>query len=181
MWQLFKNLPRDLRWEVLSEFVGSHAVRKGKLIKKIVFGDRHQMIQDIPLIHKCYIQLYSYRYNAKSDVRLWGGSQLMFCDNPKTGATGYMFRKRNIRRYSGEDRSYDQHYTPMNDSVVLPPFEKHSYPSFPDTEKKKKIRRLISKPLCLRLPSGEEDTILLPPGPRWRPPSKSPDGPPPSL
>jgi len=188
MWQLFKSLPRDLRWEVLSEFVGSHAVRKGKLMKKIVFGDRHQMIRDIPRIHKCYIHLYTYLYNTKSNVDLWGGSQLMFCDNPKTGAAGYMFRKRNIRRYSGEDRSYELRYTPLNDSVVLPPFEKHSYPSFPDTEKKKAARYPIyQKPLCLRRPSIEEDIILLPPGPRWRPPllasppPKSPDGPPPSL
>ena len=178
MWQLFKNLPRDLRWEVLSEFVGSHAVRKGKLIKKIVFGDRHQMIRDIPRIHKCYIHLYTYRYNTKTNVDLRSGSQLMFCENPKTGETGYMFRKRNICRYWGEDRSYELTYTPLNDSVVLPPFEKHSYPSFPDTEKKKKIRRLIARPICLRLPSGEEDTILLlPPGPRWSPPSKTPDEP----
>jgi hypothetical protein len=183
MWQLFKNLPRDLRWEVLSEFVGSHAVRKGKLIKKLVFGDRHQMIQDIPRVHKCYIHLYTYRYNAKTNVQLWGGSQLMFCDNPKTGEKGYMFRKRNIRRYSGEDRSYEEIYTPLNDSTTLSPFEKHFYPSFPDTDKKKKSRRPTPKPLCLRLPSGEEeDTLLLPPGSRWRPPllisppPKSPDG-----
>jgi hypothetical protein len=138
--QLFRALPRDLQWEVLSEFVGSHTVRKGKLIRKLVFGDRHQMIQDIPRIHKCYIHLYSFRYNAKADVRLWSGSQLMFCDNQKTGEIGYMFRKRNIRSYSGEDRSYDQHYTPMNNSVALSPFVKHSYPSYPDTKKKKALR-----------------------------------------
>jgi hypothetical protein len=138
MWQLFKNLPRDLRWEVLSEFVGSHAVRKGKLIKRIVFDDRHQMVQDIPRIHKCYIQLYTYRYNAKTNVQLWSGSQLMFCNNPRTGEMGYMFRKKNKRTYSGEDRSYEQIYTPINDSVVLPPFVKHSYPSYEYTDKKKK-------------------------------------------
>ena len=112
----------------------------------------------------------------------------MFCDNPKTGEKGYMFRKRNIRRYSGEDRSYEEIYTPLNDSTTLPPFEKHSYPSFPDTDKKKKSRRPTPKPLCLRRPSSEEeDTLLLPPGSRWRPPllisppPKSPDAPPPSL
>ena len=138
MWQLFQNLPRDLRWEVLSEFVGSHAVRKGKLIKRIVFDDRHQMIRDIPRIHRCYIQLYIYRYNAKTNVQLWSGSQLMFCDNPRTGEMGYLFRKRNIRTYSGEDRSYEQIYTPLNDSGTLHPFVKHSYPSYEYTDKKKK-------------------------------------------
>ena len=182
MWKLFLMLPRDLQWEVLSEFVGSHSVRKGKLIKKMLFGDMHQMIHDIPRVHKCYIQLYTQRYNAKANVQLWGGSQLMFCENPKTGETGYTFRKRNIRRYSGEDRSYEEIYTPLNDSTTLPPFEKHLYPSFPDTDKKKAARRSSQKPLCLRLPSGEEGEapLLLPPGSRWQPPlPRSPDSHPP--
>ena len=139
MWQLFQNLPRDLRWEVLSEFVGSHAVRKGKLIKRIVFDDRHQMVQDIPRIHKCYIHLYTYRYNAKTDVQLWDGSQMMFCEDPRTGEMGYTFRKKNKRTYSREPKSYGHQYTPMNNSVTLPPFVKHSYPSYEYTDKKKKV------------------------------------------
>ena len=32
---LFKALPRDLQWEILSEFVGTHAVRNGKLMRKL--------------------------------------------------------------------------------------------------------------------------------------------------
>ena len=32
--QLFKALPQDLQWEVLTEFTGTHSVRNGKLIKK---------------------------------------------------------------------------------------------------------------------------------------------------
>ena len=34
MEQLLKALPRDLQWHILAEFVGSHAVRKGRLMKK---------------------------------------------------------------------------------------------------------------------------------------------------
>lgn len=177
MWQLFKHLPRDLRWEVLSEFVGSHAVRKGKLIKKMVFDARHQLIQDLPRINRCYIWLYIQNFNATDDVQLRSGSQLMFCDNPKTGEMGYLFRKRNVRTHSREPKSYGHLYTPMNNSVTLPPFEKHSYPSYEDTDKKKEKRRPAPKPLCLRLPSSEEED-----GPAFQPksPHRTPDEPPPS-
>ena len=34
--ELFKALPRDLQWEILSEFVGTHVVRNGKLMRKMV-------------------------------------------------------------------------------------------------------------------------------------------------
>ena len=185
MWQLFKNLPRDLRWEVLSEFVGSHAVRKGKLIKKMIFGARHQMIQDIPRINRCYIWLYLRNFNATDDVQLWSGSQLMFCNDPKTGEMGYLFRRRVKRTHSRQEKSYEHIYTSMNDSVTLPPFEKHSYPSYEDTDKKKAARAPpVLKQLSLRrLSIEEEDTILLlPPGSRWRPlQPRSPDGPPPPM
>jgi len=140
MWQLFKHLPRDLRWEVLSEFVGSHAVRKGKLMKKLVVDNRHQMVKDIPRIRECYIQLYRHSFNAKTDVQLFSGSQLMFCENSASGEMGYLFRKRKVRTHSREPKSYGFQYTPMNNSVTLPPYEKHSYPSYEDTDKKKAQR-----------------------------------------
>ena len=51
--KLFKALPRDLQWEVLTVFVGSHAVRKGQLIQKINLDNKYQLIRDIPRIEKC--------------------------------------------------------------------------------------------------------------------------------
>ena len=184
MWQLFKHLPRDLRWEVLSEFVGSHAVRKGKLIRKMVVDDRHQLIQDIPRINRCYIWYYIRNFNATDDGQLRSGSQLMFCDNPKTGEMGFLFRKRIPRTHSREEKRYGHIYTPMNDSVTLPPFEKHSYPSYEDTDKKKSNRRPRQKPLSLSKPSEEKD-IIQPSSPPPRspdsPPPRSPDGPPPPI
>lgn len=139
MWQLFMALPRDLQWEILSVFVGSHRVRKGKLIKRIVFDDRHQMIKDLPRIQRSYIGLYIRNFDAKTDVQLWSGSQLMFCENPNTGKMGYLFRKRKIRTHSREEKRYEHEYTPMDDSVILPPHEKHSYPSYEYTDKKRKF------------------------------------------
>ena len=38
--QLFKKLPRDLQWKILVEFLGTHVVRNGKLMRKIVFTIR---------------------------------------------------------------------------------------------------------------------------------------------
>ena len=137
MWQLFKNLPRDLQWEVLSEFVGSHSVRKGKLIKKIVFDARHTAVQNVQLIHECYIWMYANNFKAKSIVYMGEGSQLMFCEDPKSGVARILFRKRNKRTHSREPKTYMMQYTPLNDSIVLPPFEKHSYPSYEYTDKKK--------------------------------------------
>ena len=180
MWQLFKNLPRDLRWEVLSEFVGSHAVRKGKLIKKMVFDARHTAVQNINLIRDCNIWMYTNDFKAKTVVYMGDGSQLMFCEDPKSGATSFLFRKRNKRTHSRETKSYGHFFTPMNDSVTLPPYEKHSYPSYEDTDKKKETRRPTLKPLCLRLPSCEDDDIIIHPrSPEGPPPPRTPDGPPP--
>ncbi len=172
MWQLFKNLPRDLRWEVLSEFIGSHAVRKGKLIKKMVCDARHQIVQDIRRIHVCYIGAYNTDFNAKTYIRMSDGSQLMFCEDPIYGEMGYTFRKNIVRECSWMPKCYGQQYTPMNDSVVLPPFEKRSYPSYPFTDKKKEVQYPKNKPLSLRTPSSEEEEedIIQP---------KSPDEPPP--
>ena len=32
---LFKALPSDLQWEILQDFVGTHVVRNGKLMRKM--------------------------------------------------------------------------------------------------------------------------------------------------
>jgi hypothetical protein len=44
---LFKALPRDLQWEILSEFVGTHAVRNSKLLRKITGEYQVQSIKKI--------------------------------------------------------------------------------------------------------------------------------------
>lgn len=137
MWQLFLTLPRDLQWEVLSEFVGSHAVRKGKLMRKMAVDARHAAVQDVSRILDCNIWLYTNDFKAKTIVYMGEGSQLMFCEDPRTGVARILFRKRNKRTHSREPKTYMMQYTPLNDSVTLPPFEKHSYPSYEYTDKKK--------------------------------------------
>ena len=145
MYNVFDALPRDLQWEVLTVFVGSHAVRKGQLIKKIVLDDeKYQLIRDMSRIEKCYIGQYIVDFNTKSFVQLPNGSQLMFCECPYTGCMGYKFRQVLKRECSWMPNAYGLQYTLLTYSAPLPPFEKHTYPSFPDTDKKK-AHRLAQK------------------------------------
>ena len=139
--KLFKALPRDLQWEVLTVFVGSHAVRKGQLIQKLNNLDsKYQLIRDMARIEKCCIGQYIVAFNTKSFVQLPNGSQLMFCECPYTGYMGYKFRQVLKRECSWMPKAYGLQYTSLTYSDPLPPFEKHTYPSFPDTDKKKAER-----------------------------------------
>ena len=147
--KLFKALPRDLQWEVLTVFVGSHAVRKGQLIKKInTFDNKYHLIRDMVRIEKCYIEQYIQAFNTKSFVQLPNGSQLMFCECPYTGYMGYKFRQVLKRECSWMPKAYGLQYTSLTYSAPLPPFEKHFYPSYPDTDKKKAARKFIEEDLA---------------------------------
>lgn len=135
--QLFQALPRDLQWEILSVFVGSHSVRKGVLIRKLVSDFRFQMMEGISQIQVCNIQMYNSHWDAKTIVYMRNGSQLMYCESKFSGRTGVLFRKKG-RSHSPEYRSWGHTYTPLVVSdVVLPPYVNHLLPSYPDTDKKK--------------------------------------------
>ncbi len=144
MFQLFAALPRDLQWEVLSVFVGSHSVRKGELIRKLVPDARSQMIQDIPRVTTCHIHLYKINYHAKTFVCFRNGNQLLYCEDPRSGETGYTLRTKIPRNCSWEPRVYSNRYTPftLTSSTATDPYVKNEYVSYFDTEKKKAARRL---------------------------------------
>lgn len=134
--KLFISLPRDLQWEILSEFVGTHMVRNGRLRRKLT-------------VHITLDQyMYSFRDRAWYDwlyyedtyMRIWlnhvKGKNMLVCrDRDET--TIYMFR------IQGGDPSslefgWKTQYTPnrWEDSIVLPPFKKNTYLSYPFTNKK---------------------------------------------
>ena len=138
--KMFAKLPRDIQWEVLTVFVGSHTVRKGKLIEKLVSSIKFQRIEEMHRIQKCYIGQYIQDFNTTSFVQFSNGSQLMFCECPYTGQVGYKFRQVIKRECSWMPKAYGLEYTPLTRSPPLPPFEKHSYPSYEDTDKKKALR-----------------------------------------
>ena len=47
--KLFKALPRDLQWEILSEFVGTHVVRNGKLMRKMTGEIQARLLDTMPM------------------------------------------------------------------------------------------------------------------------------------
>lgn len=141
MFQLFRELPRDLQWEVLSIFVGSHAVRKGKLIARLVPDDRSRLIERIPRVEVCHIHLYKINYNAKTFVCFRNGNQILYCENPRSGEAGYTYRRKIPMNHSNATRTWNNQYTPLAVSLHLQtPYVKTTYPSYLDTEKKKAAR-----------------------------------------
>ena len=137
--QLFIKLPRDLQWEVLTEFAGTHTVRTGKLRRKLVLGYPFRMVMNMPRIQKV-----AFPYNLDY------AHEIAFVSMPSSG--------RRIKCWQNADRSSDVSYTysrPHDSTMIynygtirtdvypvesdpLPPFEKHSYPSYEYTDKKKK-------------------------------------------
>jgi len=131
MGQLFMALPRDLQWEVLTEFTGTHRVRKGKLRRKMVFDARHQLVQDIPRIQTIV--------QGITQVELSGGRKISCYQYPNGKDIYYMFVS---NRPYDPTRPYHcgkiiTNVLPPENSVDLPLFEKHSYPSYEHTDKKK--------------------------------------------
>lgn len=144
--QLFHALPRDLQWEILSEFVGSHSVRNGKLIKKIIFDEKkHQMLEKIPRI-----QMSETRYHPdvadlfpNSVVNFSNGTQLSFTMHPELGLglNGYLFISNTSRSDIPESMNHRKYYWVSQNRWYCNgdyPFVKRSYQSYPDTSKKRR-------------------------------------------
>jgi hypothetical protein len=139
--QLFRALPSDLQWEVLSKFVGSHAVRKGKLMLKIVRDTRFTTVENIPEVRWCFFNYHNVHYNAERYVRMRDQSRLFLCVDPVSGERSFLFSKHTGDPYDDSVYQYrDYYFSAPVSNVVLPPFEKHSYPSYEYTDKKKKNR-----------------------------------------
>lgn len=146
--QLFRALPSDLQFEVLSEFVGTHVVRKGKLRRKIVYsimdGSLVRQLDDntfIPVVNGLKVRqrlawLRNPHDNVQHYVRFYKDTQMKFCEDVISGETIYCYRK-----IIDGLPLWELHFTsPMvEDAVTLPPFVKHVYPSYPHTNKKRRI------------------------------------------
>lgn len=140
--QLFKALPRDLQWEILSEFVGTHVVRNGKLIRKIVYSTMNlrliRQLEDgyfVPVLNPIRVrQRLLWLSDRPEDARplyirfaTLVNQHIKFCDDGVTGDTIFCYRKIVDHHVLWEV----QNPTPRAvDAVTLPPFVKHSYPSY---------------------------------------------------
>ena len=161
--QLFKALPRDLQWEILSEFVGSHAVRNGKLVRKLVQNQtlKHQTLKHQTLKHHIFhispkYPWYYSKYgtisvppeipcflsecvNIVSQVTLSDdGCQIMYCESTVNKKRSYIIFRTANKFVDGRIIWDDERFL-IDDSVVLEPFIKHVYTSYEHTDKKRKI------------------------------------------
>lgn len=150
--QLFNALPRDLQWEILSEFVGTHAVRKGKLMRKLVEPFQHSplkfdMFQNdkkVPWRYSKYgtISIHpeipcflSEAVNILSYVKMSDGSMMMYCESTITRQTSYIFRT--ATKMVQNRPTWDHERFLIDDSlVIVDPFIKHNFASYPFTNKK---------------------------------------------
>ena len=153
--QLFIALTRDLQWEILEKFVGTHAVRNGKLRRKLVLNinndQKKYLVRDRPCYDWLYnthseenkilfAQWYFNSFNDDDHMRIFskfaGSNHILFCRDENTDDTIYMYRKPMKKEYFNSN--WEPQFTPINpnDLIVLPPFEKHVYPSYPYTNKK---------------------------------------------
>jgi hypothetical protein len=147
--QLFKALPRDLQWEILTEFMGTHVVRNGKLIRKLVLNIPHQTLKHhIFHINSIYPWHYS-KYgtittnfvvpcflsecvNILSYVQMLDGGKIMYCVNRNQS---YIIFRTATKIVDGREIWDDERFL-IEDSVVIEPFVKHVYNSYPFTNKK---------------------------------------------
>ena len=155
MWKLFSALPRDLQWEILSEFVGTHVVRNGKLIKKLDLNIPHQTLKH----HIFHINsICPWRYskygtittnfvtpcflsecvNILSYVQMLDGGKIMYCEGTVNRNMNYIIFRTATKIVDGREIWDDERFL-IEDSVVIEPFVKHVYKSYPFT--KKKMRR----------------------------------------
>jgi hypothetical protein len=150
--QLFKALPCDLQWEVLSEFVGTHAVRKGKLRRKIVFttmagGKLMRQLDNntfIPVVNGLKgRQRLAWLFDIPEVARpqyirfsTLGNRQMQPCYDGVSGDTIFGYRKI-VDSHILWEMQYPM--TRAVDAVVLSPFTQNVYPSYPHTNKKRKI------------------------------------------
>jgi hypothetical protein len=145
--QLFKALPRDLQWEVLSEFVGTHVVRNGKLMRKIVYfkfpgstfremGKYAVNVDGLSRVRPCYKWLHDRGDDIQHCVRFYGEQRVIFCEDVLSRKTIICYRK-----IIDGLPLWEVHFTPdlIDEPSNIPPFVKHDYPSYPFTDKKRRI------------------------------------------
>ena len=156
--KLFKALPRDLQWEILAEFVGTHVVRNGKLMRKMTGKIQAQLLDTMPMsfgvqpiklnIKSKPIQMNGNICNPNTNLCVRSFTTLRgpvfrllnFGENLCTEELFYLYISNQIKEddiREGEKRI--KIITIMDNSIVLPPFIKHDYPSYPYTDKKQGV------------------------------------------
>ena len=164
--QHFKRLPVALQWEILVFFVGGYVVRynklrrlmSGDLQKRIMehnFEINYMSLYKLTL--KSIVEfpvppgllMYALNRNKelnfRSDGQIWDGeedhemlSTISSTEFSRRDTGVVLFKSENTGKLSYGYFSFSKQWyiTEVDDSIVLPPYEKHIYPSYPNTNKK---------------------------------------------
>ena len=140
---LFKALPQDLQWEILSEFVGTHVVRNGKLMRKMTGEVQLRLLNTMRcnyggLYLKFKLEKSSPNYMTHMEYDGDIDTKVLLLAKYKM----YVFLctttiNNDIKmsyRYVIANQGY---IVPIDSSIVLPPFIKNNYPSYEYTDIKK--------------------------------------------
>jgi hypothetical protein len=140
--QLFIKLPRDLQWEILETFVGTHVVRNGKLMRKMSNNVKEilalKMTSGIWKKHTpkylpigtwvayegvCFNTNVILKKSHMMDIYLW--------ENLFTRDITYCYY---MYTYTGPTYKYELENIPSQTA-----YKKNEYPSYPFTDKKKAL------------------------------------------
>ena len=150
--ELFIKLPRDLQWEILETFVGTHIVRNGKLMRKMTGRIQAQLLDKMPMVfgsRTIKLVIKSNTIQQKGNIcdphtnlcirsfTNLRGSRFRLLSFGENLDTGELFYRYIIDLIEASERIII--VTPLDNSIVLPPFQKNTYPSYPYTDKKKGI------------------------------------------
>ena len=146
--QLFIALPRDLQWEILSEFLGTHVVRNGKLMRKLT-GEIH--LQLLTTMRCNYGGLY-----LKFKPEKYTPNYITCVDRDGIGVYTEALLLAKYKMYVflctktiNKDIKMSYRYVianqgyiiPIANSAILPPYVKNNYPSYEHTDKKKGVHK----------------------------------------
>jgi hypothetical protein len=144
MGQLFRALPSDLQWEILAEFVGTHAVRNGKLMRKMTGEVQLRLLNTMRCNYGgLYLKFKTEKYTPNYITCVDRGgigvyTEVLLLAKYKMYVflcTKMVNKDINMSyRYVIANQGY---VVPIDCSVALPPFKKNNYSSYPFTDKKK--------------------------------------------
>jgi len=153
--QLFKALPSDLQWEILTEFIGTHVVRNGKLIRKMTGEVQLRLLNSMRCNYDgLYLKFNLETYNRNSVTQIDHNGDIDTKVLLLAKYKMYVFLcttvvNNDIKMCYRYVTSHQVHIIPIDNSVILPPFKKKYYPSYEYTDKKK---GLIQKKVILYNP-----------------------------
>lgn len=149
MENLFKNLPRDLQWEILTDWVGTHVVRYNKLRRKMTREILDQLKEETKNSYfyehtHLILKQYPCFYGDGKTPWYWRNSSnpaFLTITQVVLGIHGNIFGLFK-NRYTGDlfygfySRSHKWIMSTVVDNITLSPYVTHQYSSYPFTNKK---------------------------------------------